>query len=246
MEQESIIIAGCCRNVSTYLDVVFKNIMNIANLFADYHCIFVESNSNDDTLKRLRDFAADPKVEVITLGHMSETCRTKRLATCRNQILDHIRDPKLEKFAYLLMVDMDNIGAGLIDPEGIKSCFRYKNWSVMTASNPDFYYDIWALRWPGVIDYDCWKAVDKDDNRDKHVHSITKLAARDVDDIPYLVHSAFNGAALYKIADIHPSCRYDGWEGNGDICEHVPFHNCIRAHGGKIYINPRFVIEMVK
>jgi len=241
-----LIIGGCCRNVARFLPFVIDNIKEITGLFHDYHCIFIESDSIDNTFEVLTKYQESGiKCDVVSLGNLSETIgsRTMRLALCRNTILQRVKEIKTPEMKYLLMLDMDNIGSSLIDMEGVKSNFNDLNWSVMTASNPRNYYDIWALRWPEVIDYDCWVAVAQDGDENKHVTEKTILAAKPITDPPILVKSAFNGAGFYKIEDIKECCQYVGIEGNHEICEHVPFHECIRSHGGTVYINPRFIIN---
>jgi glycosyltransferase involved in cell wall biosynthesis len=252
-----LIIAGCCRNVEKSIPFVMNNIKDIAGLFTDYHCIFIESDSSDNTLSELRKYESPSiggnltgypvesqmKCEVISLGHLSNTIgsRTLRLSICRNTIIQRVKEIKDAK--YLLMMDMDDVGSSLIDMEGVKSNFKDLDWSVMTASNPRSYYDIWALRWPGVIDYDCITAWHTTGDYDTHVRQKTILASKPITDPPVLVKSAFNGAGFYKIDDIKDCCKYVGFFENREICEHVPFHECIRSHGGTVYINPRFVIN---
>jgi hypothetical protein len=58
---------------------------------------------------------------------------------------------------------------------------------------------------------------------------------------PIAVESSFNGLAIYRTSFIRPCCQYDG---TNDICEHVSFHQCIRSHGGKMYIHPRMLNGM--
>lgn len=65
-------------------------------------------------------------------------------------------------------------------------------------------------------------------------------------DAPIPVISAFNGAAIYRMASVG-SCDY----GNGlftsqlgqswEECEHVAFHECLHKIGNKMFINPGFI-----
>ena len=55
------------------------------------------------------------------------------------------------------------------------------------------------------------------------------------------VDSAFGGIAIYKVSIIG-DCKYIGSYDDGtELCEHVPFHQCIKENGGKIYINTDFL-----
>ena len=48
------------------------------------------------------------------------------------------------------------------------------------------------------------------------------------------VESAFGGAVVYKLSSIPLECRYLGKKENGaEICEQVPFNNCIKNQGVK-------------
>ena len=244
-----MIIAGCCRNVGQrFPPKVLENIEQIGNHLSesDYYCIsFVTSDSTDNTPQLLDDFIKTHKGEIIRMGNLSDTIplRTARLAACRNAMMDRVRSLS-GGYEYLLIMDMDDIGSYLVDIEGVKSNFAVPDWTVITASNPDFYYDIWALRWPGLIDYDCWEAFGKDYNMHQHLTVPRHEACRPLDHPPIEIKSGFNGAAIYKIDSIHPCCRYIGLNSQGhETCEHVSFHECIRNHGGKVYINPRFVIN---
>jgi len=246
----TLTIIGCCRSVAGHLPQVLKNITAIGECFRDYSCVFIESDSNDKTLDMLREFAKGRKVEVLTLGNLSRyvASRTARLEICRNLALDRARAMKSD---YTLVIDMDNVGTGLTDLEGVKSNFQYDDWDVITASNPTYYYDIWALRCPGIMDYDCWVEHKADVERGKswneaatiHINRWGRLFAKPADSPLVPVRSAFGGAAFYRMRSLLESDRYCGSYPDGtEQCEHVGLHNTISARGGKIYINPKFII----
>ena len=236
-----VIITGTCRDLAKYLPKVMENIRMIGSFFEEYKCIFVESNSSDNTFELLEQLSPEGSI-VKSMGQLKQERRTERIAICRNECMKIVREQG--SYKYLLIIDMDNIGASLTNMKGVMSNFTIDmEWSVMTASNPNYYYDIWALRWPGVIDYDCWEAIAKDGNVDLHCKSMQKHAAKPIDTPPTLVNSAFHGAAFYKLDDIKPCCSYIGVKDGRETCEHVSFHECIRSHGGKIYINHAFVIN---
>jgi hypothetical protein len=78
-----------------------------------------------------------------------------RLANGRNKILDKVK--KMKGYQYLVMLDMDDINSSGKFVDSIDTSFKYDNWNVLAGNQTGNYYDIWALRQPGYIDYDCWK-----------------------------------------------------------------------------------------
>ena len=59
------------------------------------------------------------------------------------------------------------------------------------------------------------------------------------------VISAFGGAGLYKMNSIGEA-KYNGYEEthlDKQICEHVSFNQYLIEKGGKIYINPKMLIN---
>ena len=75
-----------------------------------------------------------------------------------------------------------------------------------------------------------------------------RLRSLDPAGSPIPVLSAFGGAALYDMSFVS-GCDYgDGlmnysYHNGSQECEHVAFHRCIRRrHGGKIFINPAFIL----
>jgi hypothetical protein len=55
------------------------------------------------------------------------------------------------------------------------------------------------------------------------------------------VDSAFGGLAVYKKSVMMHGQYIGRYENGMEIAEHVPFHMEIRAHGGRILINPRLI-----
>jgi hypothetical protein len=189
------------------------------------------------------------------MGRLSDTLsqRTARLALCRNKAMQRCLEiGKDYDYRYCLVIDMDDCAGCMRDMQGVKSNFLHKDWAVMACSNPTAYYDIWALRRQHVMEYDCWEAIDHDRSQGKtyeeavqqHVGIPMKTGATPVDHCLIEVYSAFNGAAFYDLTCITPEDVYMGTTEQGrEVCEHVSFHKSIKSRGGKIYINPRFVID---
>ena len=255
MEVSSVCIIGCCRNIEPYLKNVLQNIDIISTWWKDYRIVIVENDSNDNTFDILSEWAKtkNDKCELIKEYNLDQRFpeRSIRLAYVRNILLDKV--PR--NFDYMLMVDMDDVFANEIKKESFESCFLLKDWSIITA-NSKYYYDIWALRIPGIIEFDCWNKY----NELCKLLAITGIKKIITERIalwnaiekfkyimrkttkPIEVHSAFNVGILCKVSSIKPCCRFVGSVNNKIICEHVLFQNCIRKHGGKIIFNPNFIL----
>ncbi|CAF1414559.1 unnamed protein product [Adineta steineri] len=243
-----LVVLGCARNVERNLDAFRSHIEPIINLFHSSSRILIfESDSKDKTVKKLRQWS---RVELYTyrglLGRYPE--RTDRLAYCRNMLMDKAHLLILD---YIFIVDLDRFSTTV---SSFLSNFQYdiNQWSVMTATSHDTYYDIWALRTlsDSVMNYDVWHRVSDLEtplNNYCHASVYDGIVRIHIKHIPIEhglieVRSAFNGAGLYKVNSTY-NCKYDG---GGYTCEHVPFHLCIREKNqARIFINPEFQVSSV-
>ena len=226
----TITIGLTCRNVERYLEKIFYNIEQLKILFNVAKIIFVESRSGDRTLEILQK----SPYEVIHLDQKQES-RTERLAEARNVILDQAVGD------FLFMIDADDINENPWDLDGIRSCFYHQDWDVMTANSIKKYYDIWALR-SKECPYDCWAEYERTKDRYNSVDKFIKLIPRGGPLIE--VDSAFGGFGIYRLSAVRSSgARYSGLTPQGEICEHVPLNLKIKEAGGRIFINPRFLVN---
>jgi hypothetical protein len=251
MINKKLIIAGIVRNNANYLNNIFLNIKNISQLFSEVKCIFVESDSTDNSLDLLNKFAIEQKnTNVISMGKLQERMpyRTQRTAFCRNVYLDEVEKIK-DEYPLLLVMDMDDINSYLIQPESIISNFYYTDWDMITANNPDGYYDIWALRHPQWMPYDCWKAVGDrpsfmSNEEAINIHVRSRIIKIDVNHPLIPVESAFSGMAFIKTDKIK-GARHIGMAQDGnkiyEIVEWIHFCKTLNEGNAKIFINPRFV-----
>jgi hypothetical protein len=163
----------------------------------------------------------------------------------------------MPSFDYYFVVDVDKFTApsSRFITDNFRSNFIYplSSWAIMTASQPHFYYDLWALRtWP-TMPFDFIKrarqssliAIAWESTIDKLFSMHNKGIPSDHPLID--VESAFGGAAIYNARYLSSECVYNGWMDDGfwlfrEQCEHVTFNQCVRrkAGGGKVFINPRF------
>jgi hypothetical protein len=242
---KSINVIFCCtvRNIESYIENGLNNIDLCGQKFNNYAVIIYENDSNDKTRDLLIKYKKKNYYYIFE-DNVTEPRRTMRIANGRNKILDKIK--KINKnnyYQYMVMLDLDDVNDSGRFVTSIESCFYFKNWDVLTGNQSDVYYDLWALRKDGDMEYDCWKKLKElepnPDNEYEYIWGKQKL---------YLpnqllpVDSAFSGIAIYKLSSIPDACRYIGEYDDGDeLCEHVEFNKCIKKNGGKIYINTNFL-----
>ena len=146
------------------------------------------------------------------------------------------------------MLDLDDVNYSGKFVETIDSCFEHNEWDVLTGNQSDTYYDIWAFRKSGLLDWDCWREYSKatsngmsdSEAKDKYVWGIIKKFEPN----QYIeVESAFSGIAIYRLETLPNNCSYKGNydEDGSEICEHVPFHECLKENGRKIFLNTNFL-----
>jgi hypothetical protein len=255
-----LLIAGTCRDIEKYWNNTKKSLDIIFNSVDDYICVIVESNSSDNTLKVIKDWALDdPRRIIISLGSIDEIKyhRTMRIAKGRNTYMQYFKNNNLfQSYDYMLVLDLDdvlNIESNF--KEQLDSCFKIEDWDVMASNRNDKYYDIWALRSNSEILYCDFDCNNHDDDRLSISfcrHSGKKMVNKICDNPrkneyaknPAILNkniprdtgfiecsSAFGGMALYKTKTVCDNLY------NGDVtCEHISFHN-----GLKIFINSEFI-----
>lgn len=238
--EETIFITGNAKNVGSQLDAVIRNIERIGARFAQWRCSILYGESTDNTLAKLTTWANRcPNVEIVFIGH-PEPQRTWRLAKLRNHALTKCSSSDL-----MLVLDLDDVNTRPIPVDSLTEALATApaDWAALTCKslNDGAYYDMWALRWPGVCDGDCWVAVNNGGTERSCVMEPSAKARALLADAtePVKVGSAFNGLAIYNVAKIQACCRYNGkTSAGGEVCEHVAFHQCLASHGGGIYIHP--------
>ena len=247
IETSNILLAGPVRNVANTIEREVQTLMASLGNFHETHCFVVESDSSDDTVKKLEELnQAVPHFSFVSMGQLSKQLprRTDRIALCRNAIIDAVAtNPAFAKIDYIAMADMDGMNS-LVTPEKIAQCWSVpENWDVITANQLGPYYDIWALRHPQWSPNDCWQQKNAlesviGDRPAENLSVTAKQAVLDPRAGLIEVDSAFGGLAIYR-RDAFLSGRYAGTDQGGgfDVADHIPFHAELRAKGYKIYIN---------
>jgi cephalosporin hydroxylase len=248
LKQYNVIFAGTVRNAEKYIENNLKNIDKCGNKFNSYKVIIYENDSSDKTRKILEENKKDNYIYIFE-DNIKEPLRTIRISNGRNKILDKVREINSNnEYNFLVMMDLDDINSSGKFVDSIESCFNNMDWDVLTGNQSDTYYDIWAFRKKSLLDYDCWKEVrnatsngmNQGDAENKYVWDvIKKFEPQGLIE----VDSAFGGIAIYKLKSIPNHCSYKGKydEDNSELCEHVPFNNCIKNAGGKNFINTEFL-----
>ena len=251
----SMMVGSCARNVRAALEqhsrawvTAFLDTQpgSAALIFEDQQ----RSGDPDGTRAALRNWAnSDPRVRLLLAQPLlyPKWSRTQRLALCRNMLAhEATRLPGSSGVLVALDLDCRPPTAAQTAAFLATALLGTQRWDAITSNTPlpAFYYDRWALRSHTLtLDYDCWF------NR-------TLRAARgacpdyaitiDPNAAPFAVDSAFNGLGLYRASSIRAAldagCTYRGTK-NSYLCEHVPFHLCMRSKGMTIGVLPALNVE---
>jgi len=242
-----ILLAGPVRNVAHTIQNEVETLVKSLGGFKVIHCFVVESDSSDDTVKKLQELqGVIQNFSYVSAGKLSEKYprRTDRIALCRNLIIDAVaNNPEFADIDFIAMADLDGMN-GLITPDKIVDCWEAdERWDVVTANQQGPYYDIWALRHPEWCPVDCWQHKQSLEEviGDGAAENLAVTARQPVlsPQLGFIeVDSAFGGLAIYK-REAFLAGRYAGVDSVAgfDVADHVPFHQELRAKGYKIYIN---------
>ncbi len=250
IETDELVILGICRDVGEPLTENLERLRLAFNDFSKVHVRVVESDSSDSTVEVLHRYKANiPNFDFESLGMLESTIpdRWERIAFCRNRAAELLlSDFRLRNCKWVVVADLDGINSE-ITPRAAISSWSRTDWDVCTANQGAPYYDVFALRHPTWSPNDCWRyeseLIEKGTHpivaREVAIYSRQKLIPIDAEWVP--VDSAFGGLAIYK-KEFYLFGKYLGKKGDGvRICEHVPFHEDLKAAGARIYINPALI-----
>lgn len=252
LKEKSVVFVGPVRNESKHLEQVFSNINRIGGLFKTFSCIFVESDSTDNSLELLNTFkAGKDNIHVISLGNLSDKypSRLIRISIARNIGIEYAeQNGILDTHDYYIQMCMDVANIQEVPLENYLSCFKYddSSWAGMTA-NQIQYYDIWTLRCKGWVDDDCWYKVQtrpaymsRDEACDIYVGSKFIKIPEQYGLIE--VDSAHGGFSIFK-SEFVKGCRYKGYNEDTmfETSDIVSFCYGVKKNGGKIFINSEMI-----
>ena len=241
-------IFGCVRNCEKYLEYNYYKIKNSLK-YIKINWLLIESDSSDNTLKILNKLKKrDKNFDYKSMGNLNYKIsnRIKRITFCREEYLKELkRKPK--KFNDIIMiVDLDE-KMNLFNYKGFMSCFKTKHkWSVCTATQKDFYYDIFAFRHKEISPMDPFSKLSllnkKNKNYIKNLETSIYSKMIDISKINFWlkVDSAFGGTAIYFKKDLLNNSYLCKKNNKFKFCEHVFLNKKISTKKNKIFINPFF------
>ena len=245
-----LLVVGTARNCANRIKGDIAQLQSALIDFDRVHWLVIESDSDDDTLIKLNELAAElENFRYITLGSLAEkiTSRTERIAYCRNAYLGELQEnPLYQNVEFVMVADLDGINT-LISREAIASCFIRDDWAVCTANQQGPYYDIWALRHKIWCPNDCRQQVRffRQHGLDKETAKMYGTSSKMLciqPDTPWIeVDSAFGGLAIYQRYALENATYVGILEDGTEICEHVTLHEQIKDRGYKLFINPAFI-----
>ncbi len=242
-------VTGVARNVGPHLDAVLENFDRLSELYPDIHFSLFENDSDDDTRERLQRWTAKQfDARFITEDGLAEriTDRVDRIAYARNTALSGVN---FHNAKMILNVDMDEVFARPLETASMVSAMNtITECDVVTANGYGGYYDIYALRIPEILEYDCWERyhwlVRVQGWNDKLATYEAIEQWKDfmpTVDKPMEVISAFNAAALYRADAFDGFLKYNTEDLLGrKVCEHVGLHERMRKNGKRIVFDPNF------
>ena len=247
-----ILLAGPVRNVAHTIQNEVETLVASLGNFKEIYCFVVESDSSDDTLKKLEELQGVIRnFSYVSAGNLSEKYRrrTDRIALCRNLIIDEVaKNPLFADIDYIAMADLDGMN-GLVTPAKIAQCWEVDEpWDVITANQLGEYYDIWGLSHPYWNPMDCWEQKRQledilGNDMAQNIAVASKQSPIDPRADLIEVDSAFGGLGIYK-REAFLAGRYAGTDvlaGGIDVADHTPYHRELRQKGFRIFINPALI-----
>jgi hypothetical protein len=247
-KESSVLIIGLARDVESKIKSEIVNLKTAFSEFLDVQFLILESDSEDCTIEVLENFSRTySKFMFKSLGSLRFELpdRIDRISFCRAKAQELARGMILES-DYVVLADLDGVNS-LISKEAIGSCWSGPAWDVCTANQKYNYYDIYALRHPLLAPGDCW--LEYLEYRKLGVHPMKALRKavynrqlhipQDANWIE--VDSAFGGLAIYEAQTFLSGIYSSRTESGEVVCEHVSFHESLKAKGKRIFINPRLI-----
>jgi len=241
-------VFGCVRNCEKYLEYNYNKIKKSLK-YIKIKWLLIESDSSDNTLKILKKLKKrDRHFDFKSLGKLNNKIsnRIKRIAYCREEYLKELKRKPYKYNDIIMIVDLDE-KMDLFNYKGFISCFKNNyNWSVCTATQKGFYYDIFAFRHKEISPIDPFTKISSLNNKNKnYIKNLkTNIYSKmiDISNIKYWlqVDSAFGGTAIYFKKDLLNNSYFSKENKKFKICEHVFLNKKIIMKKKKIYINPFF------
>ena len=250
LQRSNILVVGLARNCARHIETDIAKLRLALASFPNLYWLVIESDSSDDTNKRLEALALQiSNFRHLSLGALRKKMpfRTERIAHCRNKYLQEIREnPLYESINYMIVADLDGLNDS-INEQALLSCWTRDDWDVCTANQRGPYYDVWTLRHSVWSPNDCFEQarflMQQGISSEKALSAaVFSRMIRIPENAEWIaVDSAFGGLAIYR-REVIGSARYVGLNDAGqEVGEHVAFHYSLKKTGAKIFINPKFI-----
>ena len=250
LRAKQFLVAGLAKNCSKSIKTDIDKVQSALKAFKHVQWLVIESDSRDGTVKKLGELKQEVEnFRFISLGALRKDfpLRTARIAHCRNRYLDELNgNPIYAHIDYVIVTDLDGVNDQLTE-QALLSCWARDDWDVCTANQRGPYYDVWALRHKTWSPNDCWSqyrfltehGLSVNKSLFAAIHSRMVKIDENLDWIE--VDSSFGGLAIYRRNALE-GAQYVGLDDGGEmVCEHVRLHAALRAHGGRIFINPGLI-----
>ena len=264
------LITGCGQNCAANLPAVLKNIERLRSLCSESRVLLLENDSCDETASLIRTYGLN-HANVHALGFPGLNARipikTVRLAHLRNTALEWLRcNGGWGSVDWLVVLDLDEVNAAPWDLARLTQALlwwqKQPQAAGLFANQSGPYYDLWALRHNQLCPDDVWEAMLHLHGRKPELSDLELLEqvytprefSLDPTTPPQEVDSAFGGLAIYQSDWLaRAEARYVGeraiaWDGptnrrwlRWQSCEHVAFHQQLRAIGGRLWIHPGLI-----
>lgn len=256
MNNVKIVFCGLSKNCGETLIKNLKFIDRFIHSYKDYdiRSIVIESDSIDGSLEHLKNLTANSSIELFIENNLESTTpsRIERIAICRNIGLNYIKK-NFSSLNDLIYIPYDN-DIDLFQNTNetkfmsiIESMLNEKNVNVIFPISEPYYYDIFALRAKGWVNYNAQRIVGILKRKIKLFSFIWNYIFIFRNQLPpnkikiLDVESAFGGIGIYKLNNIDQSdLQYVVSKKDKDFySEHIEFNK--KFNGLKI--NLEWVIK---
>ncbi len=256
MNNIKIIFCGLSKNCGKTLvkNTEFINKFIKSNKDVDIRSVIIESDSIDGSLEYLNKLHSNSNIDLLIENGLEQriSSRIERIAICRNIGLDYIKnnfsdlenviyipyDNDIDLFKYINENNFMSLIEDLIINKEVKGIFP--------VSEP-FYYDIFALRANGWVDYNAQKIVGKLKRNIKLFSFIWNYIFIFRNQLPphkikiFDVESAFGGIGIYELKHLTRSdLEYVVSKNEQDFnSEHIEFNKKFSG----LKIKPDWIIK---
>lgn len=214
MSKKIIVFCGLSKNCVETLKQNLTFINQFKKIYHDYeiYSLIADSDSIDGSLEYLEQFEDDTKFKLYQINNLELTysSRIERISICRNTLLNFIKKNfKSYKNLVYIPYDSDIDLFRYITPEKfmlmINQILDYKSSKGIFPMSDPYYYDIFALRAKGWVNYNAMQIINNIKKRIKILSFIPnylfifrkQLSVDSLKSKKYSLQSAFGGIGIY-------------------------------------------------